>query len=446
MLHSPLSPGDYKSQAANGASLPPTPTSSLQYTYIPPTVCDSIVDMGVFCDTSVFTAFSLQRSPSFCADVSGGGSPVAGPSRQGPSAPPIFAPRPPVFSRPSPPPIDTSCAQSQPLERVPTEPVDTPVPEKPQQPTPEELLRDHGIKVRDFAFEASALPPVPVVRRPPSQSQSQSQLQLAGSSQPPLLSASQADSEMDDEEYVKTPLVTPNGSLVYSDPVVDASTLPESQVAPLLAASQQPADEDVSVSQMGLGLSEEQAESQPAWQLTIAVAIAMPGRRRWRCPDASRTHYAHAASCLQLKRALVAEALSSIPKCPALPVSLVIFHWQARLLELAFSGPARLLHVPTFPALPGDCAQAPEPEPEPQCSRSGTAPPAADATRSVPPPPPAPHTSPVAACGVQAARAQPAQGGGGRGAGDGGDVAHGGACEEQRQGEGARRCGGGGGD
>ncbi|KAH8114009.1 hypothetical protein DFH11DRAFT_245183 [Phellopilus nigrolimitatus] len=330
MLHNPLSPATIIHHLPTAPLSSTTPTSS----HIPLTVC-------------------------FCADVFGGSSPVSGPSRQGPSAPPMFAPRPPVFSPPSPPPINTSCAQSQPLEHVPTELVDTQVPEKLQQPTPEELLCNYGIRVRDFAFEASALSPVPAVRRAPvrelkrvreeteeerewrlrnearrfelsnarvrqlpnisvnvnvndnasasasagtsavsrqdlqrkrtelvippsvhsrwygkdhsgaslsrvlaplqqlspkrqhvqhqssqhfplysqSQSQSQLQLELAGSSQPPLLSALQADSEMDDEEYVKTPLVTPNGSLVYSDPLVDASMLPESQVAPLLAAS-----------------------------------------------------------------------------------------------------------------------------------------------------------------------------------------------------------------
>ena len=113
---------------------------------------------------------------------------------------------------------------------------------------------------------------------------------------------SQTDSEMDDEEYVKTPIVTPNGSLLFdddapsmlslatgtnadrinsiaefsyarttsstnsvetNDSVIDSSTLPESQMAGLLLDTSGP-DENVSASQ--IGLESQDLLSQPAWQ------------------------------------------------------------------------------------------------------------------------------------------------------------------------------------
>ncbi|KAL5487687.1 hypothetical protein ACEPAI_5795 [Sanghuangporus weigelae] len=134
-----------------------------------------------------------------------------------------------------------------------------------------------------------------------------SQSQAQGSALQPAFIAhdsqdSQTDSEMDDEEYVKTPLVTPNGSLVFDDgfnisnnatgadlnrlalandaspheghldpnivqmsnSVIDSSALPESQVAELLPVETGEPDENVSASQMGL--ESQDLLSQPAWQ------------------------------------------------------------------------------------------------------------------------------------------------------------------------------------
>ncbi|KAL5507900.1 hypothetical protein ACEPAH_5518 [Sanghuangporus vaninii] len=134
-----------------------------------------------------------------------------------------------------------------------------------------------------------------------------SQSQVQGSASQPALIAhdsqdSQTDSEMDDEEYVKTPLVTPNGSLVFDDEfnlsnnatsadsdryiltngetsserhpganivqmdnsVINSSALPESQVAELFPVEIGGLDENVSASQMGL--ESQDLLSQPAWQ------------------------------------------------------------------------------------------------------------------------------------------------------------------------------------
>lgn len=279
-----------------------------------------------------------------------------------------------------PPPIDTSCPH--PLERVPTEIIPSPVliPKSPEQPTPEKLLEQYGIKVRDFAYE-SKLPPVPVVKRLPQtqlrrvreanlysvgdyfsqalaarqeliaagvivtqdhgvpeaqecgstvptnylslsravtcadstnqnsyaapnpncspsrglvtrnfdipplnssqvgglpqlyfQGNGESQLRrqyaleyieeqsqspsTTEDSQPPLVSASQADSEMDDD-FSQTPLITPNCSMDHL--VLDASILPDSQRSDFLVESQAPLGNDISVSQMGLPETQSQS-------------------------------------------------------------------------------------------------------------------------------------------------------------------------------------------
>ncbi|EJD01522.1 uncharacterized protein FOMMEDRAFT_169625 [Fomitiporia mediterranea MF3/22] len=155
--------------------------------------------------------------------------------------------------------------------------------------------------------------------QPQPESQPESQSQTASNSQPPLppLTISQTDSEVDsdadDEELIKTPLLTPNGSLIFDDDdgdfdvsrgsdnanssespsdsvtadadadavesnnsVIDTSALPESQVAELLAPAQTGPDDDVSTSQMGLCDSQDlsqvpwqqQSQSQPS-QLTL---------------------------------------------------------------------------------------------------------------------------------------------------------------------------------
>ncbi|OCB85358.1 hypothetical protein A7U60_g7667 [Sanghuangporus baumii] len=134
-----------------------------------------------------------------------------------------------------------------------------------------------------------------------------SQSQAQGSASQPAFIAhdsqdSQTGSEMDDEEYVKTPLVAPNGSLVFGDEfnlsnnatsadsdrsiltndessserhpgpnivqmdysVINCSALPESQVAELFPVEIGGPDENVSASQMGL--ESQDLLSQPAWQ------------------------------------------------------------------------------------------------------------------------------------------------------------------------------------
>ncbi|KAL5527743.1 hypothetical protein ACEPAG_6544 [Sanghuangporus baumii] len=140
-----------------------------------------------------------------------------------------------------------------------------------------------------------------------TRSSHESQSQARGSALQPVFipydsQDSQTDSEMDDEEYVKTPLVTPNGSLVFDDgfnvsnnatgadlnrsaltndespheghvdpnivqmdnAVIDSSALPESQVAELFPVETGGPDENVSASQMGL--DSQDLLSQPAWQ------------------------------------------------------------------------------------------------------------------------------------------------------------------------------------
>ncbi|TDL15709.1 hypothetical protein BD410DRAFT_808706 [Rickenella mellea] len=57
------------------------------------------------------------------------------------------------------------CKQRPALERIPTEIIVTP-PVSPSQPNAETMLKQHGIKVRDFGFEP-VLPPVPTVHRKP---------------------------------------------------------------------------------------------------------------------------------------------------------------------------------------------------------------------------------------------------------------------------------------
>lgn len=141
----------------------------------------------------------------------------------------------------------------------------------------------------------------------PASSPRGSQSQPLASTSPPepiiyCSQDSQTDSEMDDGEYVKTPIVTPNGSLLFDDDapsmpslatgtnadrinsiaessyarttsssnsaetngsVIDSSTLPESQMAELLLDTGGP-DENVSASQ--IGLESQDLLSQPAWQ------------------------------------------------------------------------------------------------------------------------------------------------------------------------------------
>ena len=275
--------------------------------------------------------------------------------------------------------------QSVPLERVPTEPMSSPpASPKTEQPTPEDLFKNYGIKVRDFAYE-SKLPPVPTVKRLPrtsawddrrlkraieateeddhdwirrlgtrrtvprpnmgqpvtpspiqrkptepmlpsdymhtssqplpsplhaslnrsparfdvfhrlsnilhgnasyltspslhhfdSQSnlvfpgdfqvQSQSQSQSPHDSQPPLEATSQGLS--DDERMDITPLATPIGSTECL--VLDTSTLPESQVAPLLTESQNPST-DIPESQIGI------VDSQSSHQTGDTTGVSMP--------------------------------------------------------------------------------------------------------------------------------------------------------------------------
>lgn len=96
------------------------------------------------------------------------------------------------------------------------------------------------------------------------------------SSQLPLLSTSQASDG--DEEVIKTPIVTPNGSLIFQDAdvddtstlvgndILDTSSLPESQVGRFHDTSNSIPDGGGGLTASQMGVPDSQPESQPAWQ------------------------------------------------------------------------------------------------------------------------------------------------------------------------------------